>query len=146
MSEETSLKLKKSHYLPAYIEKYGKIIGTEKYYEKISNVTKCKKMDYYIDKYGKVEGEKIFNEIQEKKKISLENMIKKHGEDIGTEKYNSFLNKQKIKNTLSYFIEIYGESGIERWLSKNEKISLSNSIIENDKRTDFKKYLTLVNT
>jgi len=145
MSPELSKKLSDSHKKEGYIKKYGEVEGLSKYNDMIKKVTYSNGIDYYLDKYGE-SGREIYNDIQKKKVISLENQIKKHGEKEGIRKYNDWIETQKIKSTLPYFIKLYGEEiGLKNWLQKNDKISLSNSKIRKSERGDFNIYISEVN-
>ncbi len=145
MTSELSKKLSNSHKKDAYIEKYGEVEGLSKYNDLIKKLIYSNGIDYYIDKYGE-EGREIYNYIQKKKAISLDNQIKKHGEKDGIERYNNWLELQKIKSTLPYFIKIYGEElGLKNWLEKNDKISVANSKIPISDRKLFYSYISEVN-
>jgi hypothetical protein len=145
MTPELSKKLSNSHKKDAYIKKYGEVEGLSKYNDLIKKLIYSNGIDYYIDKYGE-EGREIYNDIQKKKVISLDNQIKKHGEKDGIERYNNWLELQKIKSTLPYFIKIYGEElGLKNWLEKNDKISVANSKIPISDRKLFYSYISEVN-
>lgn len=48
--------------------------------------------------------------------------------------------------SLPYFIKLYGEEiGLQNWLQKNDKISLTNSKIERSERGEFNNYIVDVN-
>lgn len=146
MSPELSSKLSKSHKLDSYIEKYGEIEGNNRYNEIIKNMTYKNGISSYLDKYGLEDGLKIFENIQKKKAINIENQIKKHGEELGLIKYNNWLDKQKNKNYLHFFTEKYGyEIGLKKWIEKNDKISLANSKIRKENRKEFSNYIIEVN-
>jgi tRNA nucleotidyltransferase/poly(A) polymerase len=84
--------------------------------------------------------------VQLKKAITLDNQIKLHGLEIGTKNYLKWKETQKIKNTLPYFIDKYGDDqGLEKWLQKNDKISISNSNINREDRKEFINYIIDVN-
>jgi len=145
MTPELSKKLSNSHKKDAYIKKYGEVEGLSKYNDLIKKLIYSNGIDYYIDKYGE-EGREIYNDIQKKKVISLDNQIKKHGEKDSIERYNNWLELQKIKSTLPYFIKIYGEElGLKNWLEKNDKISVANSKIPISDRKLFYSYISEVN-
>lgn len=146
LTTEMSLKLKKSHTLEGLIEKHGEILGTIKYNKWKINTSRANSIDYYIDKFGQIKGEIMFKDIQSKKKITLNNLIIKYGKENGTIKYNEWKRKQKVKNTLSYYVELYGNKGLDKWLNKNNSISLSNSKISIKDKTDFEKYIKDVNS
>lgn len=145
MNNEFSKKLSDSHKIENYIKKYGKVDGPIKYNNMIKNKTYKNSVDSYIDKYGE-SGYDIFNEVQLKKVISLKNQIKKHGNIEGEIKYKNWLYKQKFKSTIYYFIDKYGElEGIEKWMIKNNNISVANSKILKSEKSDFSKYILDVN-
>lgn len=52
------------------------------------------KMQYFVQKYGKTEGQKIYRQIGKQKAITLENMIRVHGQTIGIQVFNRWLNIQ----------------------------------------------------
>lgn len=141
LTPELSKKLSDSHTIEGYINKYGKEIGSEKHADMIKNKTYKNSVDSYIEKYGSSIGLVEFNKVQNKKVISLENQIKLYGLADGTKKYNQWKLKQKNKNTISYYIELYGyEDGLTRWFARNNRISIANSKIGADLKNDYKLY------
>ena len=55
---------------------------------------------------------------------SLENFIKKYGEDEGTKRYNEYCKKLKGKGSLQYYLEKYGENeGTKRYNEMCQKKS-----------------------
>jgi endogenous inhibitor of DNA gyrase (YacG/DUF329 family) len=146
MCEEMSNKLSKSHTIEGYIEKYGDIEGVTRFNKMISNKQYKNGKKSYIDKYGDVKGLEIYREVQNKKAITLKNCIEKHGLIEGENIYNKWRELQKNKNLLSYYINKYGyEIGLEKWLDKNNKISLSNSKIKKEDKKKFINYICDVN-
>ncbi len=145
LTPELSQKLSKSHTLENYIDKYGKEIGVEKHEKMIENKTYRNSVISYIDKYGNDEGIKEFEKVQKKKAITLNNQIKLYGNVDGTLKYNEWFNKQQNKNSISYYIDLYGyENGLTKWFDRNNKISIANSKIDESLRNEYKKYCILV--
>lgn len=145
MCDELSEKLSKSHTIENYKLKYGEEEGIERFNLMLERKKYKNNKQSYIDRFG-IDGEEIYNNVQKKKKITLENLINRHGEHEGRIKYDEFLKKRKIKNLLSTYIEKHGyEEGLIRWLDKNNKISISNSKIERDDRDKFKEYIREVN-
>ena len=146
MNSELSKKLSNSHKLDNYIKKYGDIDGPLKYKDMLDRKKYKNGLKSYIDKYGEDLGIVKFKETQSKKGVTLENQIKLHGLDIGTDNYDKWKKIQKIKNTLPHYIEKYGdEVGLEKWLRKNDKISLANSKINLNERKEYIDYVTDVN-
>jgi hypothetical protein len=145
LTPEFSKKLSESHSIENYKKKYGQDLGVVKYNEMILNKSYKNSINYYHDKYGKQVGEKLFKERQLKGSMTLNNQIKLHGNAEGTRRYHEWLMKQKNKNTISYFVELYGyELGLSKWFDKNNKISIANSKINNDQKKEYKKYCILV--
>ena len=142
MTSEFSLKLSNSHKLENYIIKYGEVEGHIKHDEMKKNKSYRNGSQSYIDKYGELEGLVRFKKVQDKKVISLQNQINKHGEKEGTIRYNIWLEKQKKKNCLSFFVGKHGyEDGLKKWMEKNNKISISNSKIDKEDKRDFTNYV-----
>lgn len=145
MCDDLSIKLSKSQKLIGFIEKYGEVEGHKKYINKIQKMSYSKSIEYYIGKYGKELGNLKFVEMKKSRSISLDKFILKYGEIEGMVRYDKWRQMHKIKNTLSHFISIYGENGIDRWLDKNNNISISNSKIDKTKKTEFASYILEVN-
>ncbi len=146
MNEDFSKKLSYSHTLENYKNKYGESEGEKKFNEMKKNKKYRNGKQSYIDKYGEIRGREIYDDVQSKKRITLNNMIIKYGNVDGSKRYEKWKNLQKIRNLLSFFVEKYGhEVGLEKWLNKNNKISISNSKIDRVDRDDFKNYIFDVN-
>jgi hypothetical protein len=145
MSEELSKKLSQSHTIENYITKYGEIDGKNRFNLMMERKKYRNGKQSYLDRFGD-DGELIFKEVQKKKKITLENLITKYGEEEGKRRYDDYRYKKKVKNLLSTYIEKYGyDDGLVRWLDKNNKISISNSKIKREDRDKFKDYIYQVN-
>lgn len=141
MNEEFSKKLSNSHKLENYISKYGDVEGTDRFNLMLQRKRYKNSKQSYIDKYGD-DWESIYNNVQKNKKISVDKLILKYGEIEGKERYDKYIKDQKNKNTLLRYIEKNGyDLGIEKWISKNNKISISNSKIDISSREEFKKYI-----
>lgn len=127
-NSEEDYKKSQSRNLDYYINKYGKLQGELKYKEHINKISISNSLESYINKYGTIDGGKKFNDIskskdsmslkyflvknrydygkalfeyEERKKsvdISLNNLIKKFGEEDGYRKHEDII--KKSKNTL----------------------------------------------
>lgn len=81
-----------------FIKKYGENDGTirwEKYKEKQS---KTNTFEYKNEKYGMTKEE--FDLYNKSRAVTLNNMINKYGEDLGTKKYLSYIDKQLSKSPM----------------------------------------------
>lgn len=145
MNDDFSKKLSYSHSLNGYKDKYGEVEGVIKYNEMIKNKKYKNGFNYYKDKYGK-EAEFKYKEVQNKKGSSLKNYIIKYGKTEGKIKYNDLIKKRKYLNSLFGYIDKNGfEIGLQKWMKKNNKISISNSIIKIEEKKDFLLYIKEVN-
>jgi hypothetical protein len=102
--------------------------------EKLSEINKKKasnSLENCIRKYGENAGKKIYYERIEKLKdnVSLSGYIKRYGSVEGTKMYNEFCESVKSQNTLAGYIERYGdEIGIKKYNETQSKKSFSNTL------------------
>lgn len=102
----------RSQTLLKMIDRYGEIKGVEKwnkYCERQSYAGKT--LQYFIDEYGDESGIEKYNTVCKEKALTLENFIRKYGDD-GEAKYNEFVKKSKpfySKRSQKLFWEIYNK-------------------------------------
>ncbi|NDG32446.1 hypothetical protein EB118_20530 [bacterium] len=64
---------------------------------------------FWVLKYGKSKGVYLYKQYNKSRKVTLEDSIRRYGEDVGRKKYNDYVNKQKKNGvTLEWFQEQYG--------------------------------------
>lgn len=57
-----------------------------------------------------------FDDYNKSRAITKENLIKKYGKDIGIQRWNEYLQKQRYTKTLDYYVEKYGkEKGLTEY-------------------------------
>ena len=103
---------------------------------------------YKMSKEGMVEkhgdyGVQLYDEIQKRKSNSIENCIKKYGENIGTQKYNEANKKRAYANTIDYYVEKYGldlGTDLFRERSKSLSFTLENQILKYGEHEGTKRY------
>lgn len=94
----------------------------EKFNEYKYKLSKSHLIDYYIGKYGDKKGTLIYNEICKKKdNSSLSYFIKKNNGDMEKALYEFNKKNDKTKQTLDNFIIRYGEEGLGKYITYNEK-------------------------
>jgi len=128
LTPEMSEKLRKSHTLKGYKEKYGEELGGQKYGEMKINCSLSKTLNNFIKIYGENEGRQKHKQFvsQQSTKMRLNNFIKIYGKSEGKRKHEQFIKRNKESNTLKYYKEKHGEKeGIKKWEQKNIKNSLS---------------------
>lgn len=134
-SDEEALKIiKERNSSPFYKENYQSYDDYKNYQSltaryndpvKLKTVTDkatySKSLESYQTKYGIEEGFIKWSKIQDQKAITLNNMIKVHGIDKGTEIYNAW--KKNVISNKENFIRRYGEyEGNKRYEEYNIKI------------------------
>ena len=108
--------------LNSFIKKYGEEEGIKRfnlYRNKNSDSNKQTRLAY-IEKYGKEEYKKTHC-------VSLENLIKKYGEEEGNKRWLKYLERQSFANSIEGYISRYGEDeGKQKWYEYIEKQRKSN--------------------
>jgi G:T-mismatch repair DNA endonuclease (very short patch repair protein) len=101
--------------LSQMIKKYGLEDGTKRFNEYRAKQSRKNTFEHKKTKYG-WDAEKFVN-FNKSRAITVENLKKKYGEELGIQKYNEYCVKQKRNgNELSYFIEKYGdEAGLRKY-------------------------------
>lgn len=79
---------------------------------KICEIQNTSSLNSFIKKYGKDEGEKKYIDVNKLKSQTKENMIRLYGQ-YGEKKYNDYILKLKYCKTVEYYIEKFGEEGVE---------------------------------
>lgn len=127
--EETRKKLGEANSESAFKKRYGEAAGAEKwkqYTEKLSNKNT---LGAFLAK-GKTEED--FESYNKSRAVTLENLIKKYGQEEGTRRFDSYREKQKdAGNTLDYFVKKYGaDLGLEKYteVCRQKGITLNNLI------------------
>lgn len=147
---------KASQYIPTLAEMVkwdmNNLIERFDYLKKYPN---ARTKEYFNTKYGSVEGKNRWDQYVEKQRISntfeykkerhnwtkeqfkeynkgravtLQNCIKKHGEEKGKKVWDSYIKKQSYTNTLEYYKEKYGEKGHQEWVKYNQEKGKASSI------------------
>lgn len=90
-----------------FIKRHGEYVGVQKWNEYVKQQALTNTAQYKKEKYGWTDGDvATYNK---SRSITIDNMIKKYGIELGTEKWNSYVEKQRrVGCTLDYFIEKYG--------------------------------------
>lgn len=78
------------------------------------NYKKSNCPEHYIEIYGEEEGIKKYTDIQQRKRLTLDNFIIKHGEVIGKMMYEDKRSKQSYRSSKQYYVDTYGEKDGEK--------------------------------
>lgn len=102
------------------IKKYGEDDGLKRWLKYCDIQSKTNSFEYKKDKYGwNINNFKDYNK---SRSVTLDNMIKKYGKDIGVEKWKQYVNKQILTKSKEYFVSLYG---IDKWLELNKQKTLN---------------------
>lgn len=128
------LKARNAKDLDCFIVLYGDKEGTRSFKELC--LKRSGTLDAFIKRYGEEKGTQKYNEKVEKSRFTLENQIRIYGIEEGTKRFNAKRERDKIKGTLQYYIEKYGEiEGKHRYLEKNKKISVGTESLKRNGKT-----------
>lgn len=125
---DDAINSKKQEYvknLSNLIKKYGEELGTIKYNKYLELQSKTNTFEYKQSKYNWTREQ--FNEYNKSRAVTLENLIKKHGEEKGTAVYLKYIDSQKMTKSKDYIIAKYGYLYYKD-LCKKKIINLENFI------------------
>ena len=148
MTPEISKKLKRSHTLDGYKEKYGEDEGLKKFKNRNINMRFSKTLDNFIRLYGEQAGTEKYKEYKKinENKMKLSNFIRKYGKEEGTKKYLKMKKIMSESNTKEYYIKRYGyKEGNKKWNLKNLRNSRSSMKIPTNQKDNFELYKMIVN-
>lgn len=111
--------------LDRLMKKYGTDEGTRRFDEYRNKQAYTNTFEYKRDKHGWTKEE--FDEYNASRAVTKDNLIKRHGEKKGLEKWEAYRETQRFAGCkLEYFVEKYGEeAGTEIYNSVNKRKSQS---------------------
>lgn len=89
------------------IKKYGLNEGEQRWNEYCKKQSVTNSFEYKNKKYGMTEEE--FDAYNNSRAVTLDNMVKRYGEEEGNKKWNEYVERQRYTCSEEYFIETYGE-------------------------------------
>lgn len=89
------------------ISKYGEVEGAGRWNAYREKQAYSNSFEYKSEKYNWDELE--FQKFNKSRAVTLENMVKKHGEELGLKKWNNYCDQQKYTKSKEYLISKYGE-------------------------------------
>lgn len=101
------------------IKKYGYDEGNRRWDSYKKKQAESNSYEYKKEKYG-WDKEK-FDEYNLSRSQTLENMIKRYGEELGTLRWNEYKQRQAYTNSLNYFVSKYGQ---DKGLAEFKRINL----------------------
>ena len=90
------------------IEKYGQEKGTEIWNNYCTRQAETNTFEYKSKKYGMSQEE--FDSYNKSRAVTLDNLIRRHGQEKGTEIWNNYCTRQAETKSWEYMVQTYGES------------------------------------
>lgn len=134
-SEEEYIDSQAKCSLRGFCDRYGKIIGRQKFeeYKKLRSYLTSE--EYFVKKLGEEQGKAKYQLLQKQKAITKENLVRKYGEIEGTKRYINFLNKtlktfvsEKSINFLNTISQMYTLNIRHGRNSSEKKIICENTV------------------
>ena len=99
-----------------YIQKFGQEEGLKKWNSYCKKQAQTNTFEYKNKKFGWTKEQ--FTNYNKKRSCTLQNFIERHGEELGKEKWNEYIQKQRYTTSLEYFIEKYGiKKGTQKFMN-----------------------------
>ena len=131
-----------------FIKKYGNVIGLEKwelYCEKqrVKNTFEYKKKNFGWDKNK-------FEEYNKSRSVTRENLLNRHGDKLGKEKWQSYVSLQSYTKSYEYVVNKYGQEEWDR-ICKSKPHTYENFLIRCDNNIEiatekYNEHLKLIST
>ncbi len=99
---------------------YGNEEGAKRWQAYCDKQAETNTLEYKKAKYGM--NEKEFKAYNKSRSVTLENLIKRHGEEDGLIKWDEYCERQRYTTSLDYFVEKYGkEKGQSKYTNFTKK-------------------------
>ena len=124
-----------------FIKKWGEDEGLKRWENYCKKQSETNTFEYKQKKYGWTKEQ--FDEYNKSRAVTLENLIKKYGEDEGLKRWENYCYLQSYKKTKEYLIEKYGEEkGLEEYyrICDQKILSIDNFIRKYGKEVGEEKY------
>lgn len=107
------------------ISKYGLEEGTMRWEEYCHKQSTTNTFEYKRDKYGWTREQ--FDEYNKSRAVTKENLIRRHGEELGLKKWEKYCKRQSLTKSWEYMVEKYGEE-YARNVNMSKSLTLKNFI------------------
>lgn len=109
----------------AMVKKYGEKEGLAIWEKYCKRQAETNTFEYKQKKYGMTKQE--FKEYNKSRAVTEKNMIKKYGEEVGRQKFQEYVEKQKLTKSWEYMVEKFGEDKA-REINRSKLLILENFI------------------
>ena len=125
--QKISQSIKKKYALSEglFIKKYGEEEGKRRWESYLKKQAETNTYEYKHKMFNMTKDE--FHQYNLSRAVTLNNLIKKYGEEEGKRRWESYLEKQKITKSREYMINKYGENNVSK-INKSKSVNLDNLI------------------
>jgi hypothetical protein len=124
------------------IKKHGKEKGLKVWTNYCKRQSETNTFKYKSKKYGISKEE--FNKFNKSRAVTLKNLVKKYGDDLGRKKWNEYLEKQRETKSLEYMIKKFGKNKTEL-INKSKGITLKNFTKKYGEEEGTKRFIKIIN-
>ncbi len=89
------------------IKKYGEVDGLKKWEEYCKKQAISNTFEYKQNKYGWTKDQ--FDEYNKSRAVTLENLIQRHGDELGNAIWDNYRQRQSETKSWEYMVKLYGE-------------------------------------
>ncbi len=118
--------------LETMVSLYGEDDGRKKFDEYRSKQAETNTFEYKQKKYGMTKDE--FDQYNKSRSVTLDNLVLRHGREIGLQKWEDYCERQRYTTTKSYFVEEYGDEEGSRKYNNFEAAKISHGISSKPER------------
>lgn len=124
------------------VRKYGEIEGSIRWQKYCKAQSLTNTLEYKKEKYNMSETE--FKEYNQSRAVTLNNLIKRHGENIGAQKWEDYCKQQAKTKSFEFMVNKFGlEKTLE--INKSKANTLQNFQKRYGQKEGYKKYMTYIN-
>jgi len=95
------------------IKKYGDQVGNERWTSYITKQAYSNTFESKLKSHGWTRAE--FDDYNNSRACTLENLIVRHGEELGILKWEEYVERQRYTTSIEYFVSKYGNKGELKW-------------------------------
>ena len=124
---------------------HGKERGEQAWHNYCEKQKKTNYFEYKNEKFGWDLNH--FNQFNKSRAVTKENLISKYGEELGIEKWNAYVDKQKYTKSLQYLIDKFGKNkGTSKYLeiNKSKALTLENYTLKYGSEIGLEKFKQMV--
>ena len=125
-----------------FIKKYGEVEGRKRWESYLKKQAETNTYEYKHKIFNMTEDE--FKQYNLSRAVTLNNLIRKYGEEEGRKRWELYLEKQRITKSREYMVDKYGEINTDK-INKSKSINLENLIRKYGEEEGKKRWYEYIN-